>query len=263
VTDTRAYPVFYKQPAVLAAGLHGAWRLLPGDAAFAADEPALALTPSEFAQAARSYPIVFTAGTVGPVALLGLDRANLFLEGGDWAEGVYVPAYVRRYPFILVQSPDRPGAGLAVDAASALVAKGGSEGWPLFEGEAPSATAMTAFEFCRQYNADYDRGLAFSRALVEEGLLVDRRVDAQLPNGRQLAVSGLQVVDAERFAALADDKVVAWHRNGWLGLVHHHLASLERLNDLLLRQGRRETEPAPDAPATAKPAKARRTAPVQ
>ena len=73
--------------------------------------------------------------------------------------------------------------------------------------------------------------------------MVDRRADAALPNGRKLSVSGFQVVDPKRFAELSEGKVVTWHRNGWLGLVHFHLASLERFADLLGRQGRRETVP--------------------
>lgn len=40
----------------------------------------------------------------------------------------------------------------------------------------------------------------------------------------------------EKFAALPDATVVQWHRSGWLALVHQHLMSLGRLNDLTRRQ---------------------------
>ena len=44
-----------------------------------------------------------------PVAILGLrGAANQFVNSeGAWREGKYIPAYVRRYPFILMESPDK------------------------------------------------------------------------------------------------------------------------------------------------------------
>jgi hypothetical protein len=239
-TPAPVLPLFYADPVALAAGRHGDWRLTSNGAGFAAEAVALPLVVTDFAAASRSYPILFTAGEIAPVALVGLERANLFVEDGRWSDGAYVPAYVRRYPFLLIEAPDKSGFGLAVDAASGLIAREGEAGEPLFAGQEPGAVTLRALEFCRLFNQDHDRVRAFCRALAEADLLVDRQADATLPNGRKLAVSGFQVVDPARFAGLAEETVVAWHRAGWLALVHFHLASLERFTDLLARQGRRD-----------------------
>jgi hypothetical protein len=95
-------------------------------------------------------------------------------------------------------------------------------------------------EFCRLFSQDHARTRAFSKALVAENLLIERRANVTLANGRQLAVTGFQVVGLQRFGRLPEEKVVTWHRNGWLGLVHFHVASLERFSDLLRRQNQRE-----------------------
>jgi hypothetical protein len=50
-------------------------------------------------------------------------------------------------------------------------------------------------------------------------------------------VNGFKIVDAQKFQALTDTVVVEWHRKGWLGLVHFHLASLENWGGQLTRQG--------------------------
>jgi len=53
--------------------------------------------------------------------------------------------------------------------------------------------------------------------------------------GQQISVKAAQSV-WEKFAALPDETVVAWHRSGWLALVHHHLSSLARFSALVNRQ---------------------------
>jgi hypothetical protein len=241
-------PPCYAEPVALNAAHHGAWRLLPGDARFIADEPAIAITIGEFAAASGAYPILFSRGGSAAVALTGLERANLFIEDGRWAEGAYVPAYVRRYPFLLFETTDKGAYGLAIDAASAQVARGGEAGQPLFDGAAPGAVTRQALEFCRLFNEDHQRTQAFGAALEAAGLLVDRRADAMTADGRRLGVDGFRVVDPERFAALDDATVLDWRRKGWLGPVYFHLASLQRFPDLLNRQARRalaEVSPKP------------------
>lgn len=237
-----ALPPFYIQPTPLDSTRHQDWRLLPGDATFAAATPSVTLSVSEFAAASRCYPILFTAGEPSPLALMGLDQSNLFIKDGRWAQGAYVPAYVRRFPFVLIESADRRGFVLGVDGASPRIAKDGDEGAALFEDGQPTEITRQALEFCRLFNLDHQRTQAFCAALKAADLLVERQADATLPDGRKLGVTGFQVVDPERFAALPEDKVLTWHRNGWLALAYHHLASLEGFQALLLRQGQRSPQ---------------------
>lgn len=243
MSEDAVLPVYYAGAVPLNAVRHGAWRLLPGDAAFAAAAPAVPLTVGEFANAAHSFPIVFAAGEPAPVALMGLENANLFIAGGAWAEGVYIPAYVRRYPFLLIEAPDKSGYALGIDQTSVQIAKDGHKGEALFDKGEPGGVTKRALEFCRVFNDDHLRGRAFCKALAEADLLVDRRADAALPDGRRMGVLGFTIVDAARFARLDDAIVLAWHRKGWLALVHFHLASLERFTDLLRRQSKRGTFP--------------------
>lgn len=235
-------PLFYSAPVALAASRHQSWRLLPGAAGFAAETAAIPLVVTDFAAASRNYPILFTSGDVAPIGLVGLEKSNLFVEDQHWVEGSYVPAYVRRYPFLLIEASDKSGFGLAIEAESPLVAKNGDIGELLFtdSGE-PGLVTMRALEFCRLFNQDHERARAFCKALTDADLLADRKADATLPNGRKLSVAAFQVVDPERFAKLDEETVVAWHRIGWLALVHFHLASLERFADLLTRQERRDS----------------------
>lgn len=229
-------PLFYQNPQLLHGELHASWRLREGDAAFAADTPYVPIVASEIAAAARSYPIVFSAKDIQPVAILGLERRNLFVSDGQWADDAYIPAYVRRYPFGFIATVNPDGFALAIDADADRVVPTGDEGAALFEDGKPAEITRQALAFCDAFQGDAMATRAFGEALKARDLLVDRRADATLPDGRKLGLDGFQIVDAAKFGELADDVVLDWHRKGWLALVHFHFASLERFQFLLARQ---------------------------
>ncbi|MDF0543758.1 SapC family protein [Sphingobium sp. H39-3-25] len=238
--DQPLLPLFYKSVQPLHGAAHASWRLKDGDASFADDTPFVPIVAGELASAARDYPVVFAADSAQPLAILGLERRNLFIEGGRWSADAYIPAYVRRYPFAFVATVNPDGFALAIDTGSERVVEAGEEGddegAALFENGEPSALTRQALEFCAAFGREVELTALFTTALKEKDLLIDRRADATLPDGRKLGLDGFQIVDAEKLAALDDETVVAWHRQGILALVHHHLASLDRFTLLLNRQ---------------------------
>lgn len=252
-TDAVRTPLFYRKPVPISSIEHAAWRLTPGDYAFAAQTAYVPIVVAEAAAASRTYPIVFAGGDASPLALTGLEQTNLFVEDGQWAHDAYIPAYVRRYPFGFLSSPDRSRFILALDVESPNVVADGEAGEPLFEDGKPTALTAQALTFCDAFQGEADATLAFCEALKASGVLVDRRADITLPDGRKMGLDGFKVVDAEAFAKLADETVVDWHRKGWLAVVHFHLASMERFASLLERRAARDT--AAPTPATDKPAR--------
>ena len=245
-------PLFYSAPEPLSAQRHGDWRLLEGDFAFAAETPFVPLAATEIAVAARDYPVVFAGDGGSPITVLGLDRRNLFVDAaGRWDAAAYVPAYVRRYPFAFMAVEEPEGLLLAIDAAAGRIVREGEAGSALFEGEAPSALTRQAMEFCAAFDRDARETVRFAEALRAKALLIDQRADVALPDGSTLGVTGFQVVDRDKFAALDEETVLAWHRDGLLGLVHLHFASLTRFEALLARRaaGIEAAPPAGDSDA--------------
>lgn len=252
-------PLFYRRPEPLSSVEHASWRLTPGDYGFAAETAFIPVVLAEMAAASRNYPVVFAGDGAAPLALTGLEKANLFVSDGAWATGAYVPAYVRRYPFGFLAAGDGQRFILALDVEAGSVAASGETGQPLFEGGQPSDLTSQALAFCDTFQGEASATTEFAAALKASGLLINRRADVTLPDGRKLGVDGFQIVDAEKFAALAGDILVAWHRKGWLALIHFHLASLDRFSVLLDLQARRAgAPPSAAAPATGPdPVKAR------
>lgn len=232
-----ANPLFYKNPQVLVPQVHGEWRLKGGNAAFAAAAIGVPVVITECADLGRFYPVLFGAGKdFGPIALTGLIDRNLFIQDDLWDQSTYIPAYVRRYPFGLATVPDdKDRLVLVIDEASNLFVQGGTEGAALFEGSEASQLTKDALQFCENWHRETFATQAFCDALREKNLLVDRRVDGTLPDGKKFAIDGFQIIDSKKLSELDSETVTDWHRRGWLAACYYHLSSLARIGDLVAR----------------------------
>lgn len=232
----RLLPLFYQSPTVLRPAAHGGRSLAPqGNYRFAARSNAVPLVAEEIAVAGRHFPVVFSEGdTPHPVAVLGLrGQHNLFVdEAGRWREGVYVPAYVRRYPFIFHENTAGNELTLCIDEASELLIDGRDN--PLFDAQGePTALTRNALAFCRDFQAQHQLAVAFTRALIEADLLVDHRADVTLTDGQRLSLSGFKVIDEKRLAKLPDATFLQWRRQGWLPLIYGHFFSVGAWSGLI------------------------------
>jgi hypothetical protein len=227
-TDTPRLPPYYKAPAAITPERHARAGLSRERSfAFAHKHNAVLLTLPEMVTAARQYPIAFSAQSPAiPLAVLGLrDGENLFVDGqGQWRADYYVPAYVRRYPFIFVEEPGSQRLILCVDEGAEEFEPESER--PFFAEGKPSALLQDVMRFSESYQAQYEETLRFGAWLEAEGLLAERQLRAELKDGKVFTLSGFRTLDVDKFRALPDDKILEAHRRGWLPLVHFHQQSL-------------------------------------
>lgn len=234
---SQTLPLFYRSPVPLAPQRHTGWSLTTKpNYGFALQTNSLPINAVEFALASHDYPIVFAkAGSSAvPVVVLGLrQNNNLFVDGsGNWALGTYVPAYARRYPFIFLNNEEASTLTLCVDEGSDLVLKD-SSGSAFFTGDEPSELTKNALAFCQDYHNHALLTQRFAQAVVDADLLVENRADATLANGEKLTLSGFFRIDEQKLQALPQETVLAWHKDGFLGLAYAHLLSLNRWGKLV------------------------------
>jgi hypothetical protein len=168
--------------------------------------------------------------------LTGLSDRNVFVKDDKWVNDVYVPGYVRRYPFALAGVTDDPDRFvLVIDQASDFFLKEGTDGIALFENGQPSQFTKDAMSYCENWHRESVITFEFRKALHEKGLLVGRRVDGTLPDGKKFSVDGFEIIDSQKLSELDAETVVEWHRKGWLAACFFHLVSLNRVNDLIGR----------------------------
>ena len=209
---------------------------------------AVPVTVDEFAIAQRHFPIVFSAGDQPvPIALMGLheDTNTFFNEEGTLTEpNVYLPAYLRRYPFVLARlRPDSDELSLCFDPTANSVGEF-DEGEPLFDGDQPTEATNAILKFCEQFEEAGQRTQAFMAELKEAGLLMDGEVAIQ-PEGveQPFIYRGFQMVDEEKFRNLTGDKLRKLSQNGALPLIFAHLFSLSVIREVFGRQVAQGTGP--------------------
>ena len=234
-------PLFYRTPVVLRFEEHRRAALgRTGTFEFTREATAVPLMIGEFMPAIRHNPIVFAdAERPIPLAVLGLKQGrNLFLEDdGSWRRDTYVPAYVRRYPFIITETADANTRLLSIDAASdrfiASLAEDAA-GELLFEsGGGPTQATRAAMEFCQAMHDDHLRTVAFAEVLRGGELLTANRAEISFPDGERYTLDGFRTIDEKAYRALAADKLAELHKAGWLDLVSLHLASQRNWQILL------------------------------
>ncbi|WP_161965802.1 SapC family protein [Steroidobacter cummioxidans] len=222
-------PMFYKNPVPLEPARHGQAGLKSGaDFRFAANTNAIPLTASEMPHAARTYPIVFSinAPTV-PFAVVGLrDNENLFVNAeGVWRDDSYIPAYVRRYPFIFSEVPEQQRLVLCIDEAAANFEATSAQ--PLFVDGKPTEGLQRALQFNETFQAHYMDTRSFGEWLDQNNMLEDRTARADIGGGQTFTLRGFKLLNTERARALEDAQVLELHKKGWLPLLHFHLQSLQ------------------------------------
>jgi hypothetical protein len=235
-----ALPLFYKRVAVVdEAKLSNSSLKEQIGYDFARDTAIVPLIVTELFTAASTYPIVFITEPVPSVlAVLGLRQAqNLFVSGdGSKWDAPYVPAYVRRYPFVFLHH-DNDDLTLCIDEAANALEPGRAR--PLFEDGKRTPLIERALQFCIEFQRGHLATEAFMKALIERDLLVPYQITSTLDSGEKLAATGFKVIDEARVAKLPDDVIVHWYRQGWLGFVHAHLASTGCWAQLVRRLNRR------------------------
>lgn len=230
--------LFYDHPIALNSQTHRNLKIKPSDEGlkFSAKTNSVLLAGIEFPEACKHFPIVFAkvAGEqVLPIALLGFrDVENLFVDAGGRWKGEYVPAYIRRYPFVLAKG----GAGqeLTVCIDESYPGFGADEGQPLFSAKGESTDYLKGvLAFLQDYQTQIERTEIFLKTLREFELLTDVAANITLPGGERYALAGLMMVDERKLQALPEERVLRLFRSGELAWIYSHLFSMGNFNRLI------------------------------
>lgn len=244
-------PMFYQDLMPLNTRDHLKFRNRPTDAApWLSGQHVVPLTADEFIQAGRHYPIIFSSGTNPlPLALFGLNEGvnTFFDDEGKLIDPVYVPAYIRRYPFILAKlSSEKDDLSLCFDPTSDAIGEF-DEGELLFN-EDGSTTEQTKMilDFCEKFEQAGMRTKALIDELTKHDLLMDGEVGIERSDnpGKPYLYKGFRMVDQNKLAEIDAETLAQWTKNGLLAIIYAHLFSLELMSTIFGRQDRQGKLPA-------------------
>jgi hypothetical protein len=232
-------PLFYDSPIPLDAKEHKDLGLKSNfGLKFTKNVNAVPINMIEMPQICHFYPIGFAPDKAAtPVAIVGLrDNENLFLnDKNQWEDDTYIPAYIRRYPFIFSEMPQNDQLSLCVDLDKDVIESKGSQ--PFFDEDGkPSQLSQNALEFCKSYHAAAQQTVHFGQALEASGILVERQAEINIGNGKKINFAGFRIIDESKLAELDDKTFMEWRAKGYLPFLYAHLfsgAQWQRLTRLL------------------------------
>jgi hypothetical protein len=202
---------------------------------------AIPVTYSEFAAACRDYPLAFIATnerkSFTPVAVLGVAGGeNLFVRDAKWDESVYLPAYVRRYPFcmarITANTTGQVDRLICVEKAFLS-----DTGEPMFDESGAALPRWQPIEkLLREYEADLERSQEMCAILADYDLLEPFTVQAVLKDGVPMNIAGMHRVEERKLEFLNAAQHKNLIRKGIMGRIYAHLISLENFSRLFRRR---------------------------
>jgi hypothetical protein len=228
---------FYTKAAPISEQRHRDWFVeKQPDYSYASHTNAVPLTAAEFPKAALEYTIVFLGDedTVSPAALLGLNAdENLYLEESHQWKARYIPAFLRRYPFVFARSADGKTFTLCIDEDFEGCNQEG-RGEALFDVTGAGTDYLNAMmKFVTNYQQQISQTNLFCEKLKELHLLEKMTARFQLASGEKTEVKGFMTVNHDKLIQLSGETLSELAQTGALDLIYAHLLSIRNFSELL------------------------------
>lgn len=234
--------LMYSNPQPLSLEQHGDMGLISSDRpfAFAFGANAVPVQVTEFGLAALSYPIIFAGEERTPLAVMSVrENENLFITDGRFDVEAYIPAFIRRYPFVTATSPGDDNMIVCIDADAGFLTKDGGD-VKLFENGEPSDYTKNAIEFCKNFELERQRTANFVQLLKDLDLLEERKqtITPTEPDGtagEPVQLSDYFAVSQDRLNALDPAKLAELRDSGALVQIYAHILSLALWERLVMK----------------------------
>lgn len=232
--------MFYTQPEPLNPQVHGDLGVNYTDRpfSFVTKTHVVPITVTEFAPCSLSYPIVFVGENKTPLAVMGLrDGENLFVsEDGMFRPDVYIPAFVRRYPFVFAADDKGERYVLCVDRAASFISEKAEI--PFFEDGQPSQYTQNAMQFCNDFETERRRTDQFVKLLTDLDLFEVKEANFAMPKGDGTTSEPQKLADyfgvsEQKLRELPADKFIELRDNGALAQIYAHIHSLPSWDKLV------------------------------
>ncbi len=226
---------------------HLGWSVAVDNFEFVSHLISVPLLATEIPFAAAEYPVIFSAtqteGEFIPLAVMGLKEGeNLMLNDKKLIPARYIPAFIRRYPFVLAGAKDSDTLTVCVDEASPAIDPTGQRGLRLFdEGGEQSSHLKEVVEFLKDYQMRSEMTRVFCNKLAELKVLEPMQASITFKDHEEanMSLSGFFAVRREKLKEISDEAIVDLFKRDGLELIYSHLQSLSNLNSLIAKKNER------------------------
>lgn len=233
--------LIYSRAQAVSSQRHREWSVKAGETfEFAREVNSVPLTAVEFVAAAADYPIVFagTEGQLMPLVVMGVrDKENLYIDDEGKLGAQYVPAFLRRYPFVFSSQDDGKNFTLCIDETFSGCNQE-NIGERMFDAEGEQTQYLkNVLEFLKEYQIHFARTQAFCKKLEELELLEPMGAQFTPPQGEKITLTGFFAINRQKLKALPTEELEQLVKNDGMELAYLHLHSLRNFNQMLGKIG--------------------------
>ena len=229
--------LIYEQVVPITSQKHKDWSVkFDGNYEFARTINSVPLVAAEFPHASAEFTIVFTRSgeNVVPVAIMGLrENENLYVnKQGDFT-AKYVPAFLRRYPFIFSSDDNAETFTLCIDEDFSGCNQEG-RGERLFDTDGEQTQYLkSVLEFLKEYQVQYQRTELFCKKIDELGLLEPMSAQFTMANGEKVGLTGFLAIDRDKLKGLTGEQLKELAQTDELELMYIHVQSMRNFNSMI------------------------------
>lgn len=238
--------LFYRRPEPLSLDRHANLGVKQIDAPFAflRGAHAVPITVSEFGVASTCFPIIFVGDDKTPVAVMGVRQGeNEYVDAqGQPDPDAYLPAFVRRYPFVFATDQSQDRMLLCIDREATMVSD--QPDVRFFEGDQPSQFTQDAVEFCKEFERQRRATVEFVEICERAGLFEQKSVsftprDMEGNTGELQKIADYWAISEEKLAMMADAAFLELRNTGAVAAMYAHMVSLLNWPKIIQRTLRR------------------------
>lgn len=231
--------LFYEKSVALNKEIHKETKIVPvkDEFSFAAKTNSVIVAGIEFSKAEKEYPIVFSktsAGKIVPVVMLGVrNNENLFVDKKNKWRVRYIPAFIRRYPFVFAEG-ENEGEKLTVCVDEAYPGFNSKKGEALFTKDGNNSQYLqNVIAFMQEYRGQFKLTDDFVRKVEKLGLFKEYTARIEMKSGEKFSMGGLLIVDEKKMLDMDEKSAIELFRSGQMAWIYYHLSSLENMSRLV------------------------------
>lgn len=238
--------MFYRRPEPLSLDRHRnlGVKQIAAPFSFLKTAHAVPITVSEFGLVATCFPIIFVGPEKTPVAVMGVrQNENEYVDAqGNPDPDAYIPAFVRRYPFVFASDPQSDRLLLCIDRDAAMISD--QPDVRLFDGDQPSQFTQDAVEFCKEFERQRRATLEFIEMLDKANLFEPKSVsftprDPAGNTGAPQKIADYFAISEEALNNLDAAKYEEIRQTGAMAAIYAHMISLMNWQRVIQRTMRR------------------------
>jgi hypothetical protein len=190
----------------------------------------------EFFVASRDLPIVFIKNkddSYMPLALLSLSNEGHYLltDKGAWNADIYMPVFLRRYPFTLTAK-----GAVCIDTKAPHFANKNTGTSLLTEDGEFSSVLNSAMKLLTRFDKQAERTREYMEACKAADIFKPCNFNVKQGKNKALRLDGLFIIDEQKLIKLPAETVAEWHKKGWLAWSYAQIHSMGAMERLVRRQ---------------------------